>query len=304
MTRPPAPQESVHFHRSPAVPGLEVLDARDSPRQWRDVSGGFGVTFLQTWHGTALYKGRLLDVEPGIAFCNEPAEALVATPNAGTVGTFSVLVVAPELLREWLSDYQSQALRPQWYSYAQPISLGLRAKFASFLGHFRADASPLEQQSATAEVSEQMIRELVSGAAETVAVSSAALRGVARMRERLIDDDYEADLDTLARDAGLTRFQALRAFKRRYGLPPHAYRLCLRVARARVLLLRGAAPVDVAAHCGFVDQSHFNRHFKRIVGATPLQFAAAPHAHTSRVYRVYEPIQRDLDAFAGVPTGL
>lgn len=287
-----APQESIAFRRTPAVPGLEVLDARDSPRQWRDVGGGFGVTFLRTWHGTAVYRGRAHAVEPGIAFCNEPAEALIATPRAGTAGSFNVLVVAPELLREWLSEYQSQMLRPQWRAVALPISTRLRAKFAEFLEAFQPEASPLEQQSAIAEMSEPLICELVAGARETVAVEPAALRGVARMRERLNDDDFEADLDTLARDAGLSRFQAVRAFKRRYGLPPHAYRLCLRVARARVMLLQGAPAVDVAAHCGFVDQSHLNRHFKRIVGVTPLQFAAAPHANTRRVYAVYAPVQK------------
>jgi AraC-like DNA-binding protein len=30
-----------------------------------------------------------------------------------------------------------------------------------------------------------------------------------------------------------------------------------------------------AAHGGFVDQSHFNRHFKRTVGVTPTQYAAS-----------------------------
>src|SRR4051794_437891 len=107
-----APQESIAFRRTPAVPGLEVLDARDSPRQWRDVGGGFGVTFLRTWHGTAVYRGRAHAVEPGIAFCNEPAEALIATPRAGTAGSFYLLVVAPPPPPGWVSPYQTQKLRP------------------------------------------------------------------------------------------------------------------------------------------------------------------------------------------------
>lgn len=299
-----APRESIAFRRSPAVPGLDVIDARDSARQWRDVGGGFAVTFLKTWHGSVYYRGRLHEVEPGIAFCNHPAEALVATPHTGTAGTLSVLVVAPDLLREWLSEYQTRTLRPQWRAVAQPISTRLSQKFGGFLADFQPQASALELQSAAAEVSEAMILELVSGADETIETASPALRGVARMRERLNDDDFATDLDTLARDAGLTRFQALRAFKRRYGLPPHAYQLCLRVARARAMLLEGAAPADVAAHCGFVDQSHFNRHFKRIVGVTPLQFAAAPPARTSGVYRIYEPNPRELHSLAAPPRAL
>jgi len=286
-----ARREYVGFRRSSALPGLEVIDAEHSPRQWRDVGTGFAVTLLRTWHGSVYYRGRFHEVQPGIAFCNQPTEALVATPHAGTDGSFNVLVIAPELLREWLAEYQTQTPRPQWRAVAQPISQRLIGKFGDFLDAFQPGASALEQQSAAAEVSEQLIRELVSGATETIAQGGPALRGVARMRERLRDEEFGADLDTLARDAGLSRFQALRAFKRRYGLPPHAYQLCLRVARARALLLDGAAPADVAVHCGFVDQSHFNRHFKRIVGVTPTQFAAARGASASGVYRVYGPAE-------------
>src|SRR3954469_23813961 len=93
------------------------------------------------------------------------------------------------------------------------------------------------------------------------------------MRVRLNEEGVRLELETLAQRAGLSRFHALRAFKRRYGLPPHAYQLCLRISRARCMLLAGAPAADVAVQCGFVDQSHFNRHFKRLVGMTPMQYA-------------------------------
>ena len=293
-----APQEHVGLRRSVAMPGLEILDADHSPREWRDVGGAFAVTFLRTWHGSVYYRGRRHALQPGIVFCNHPAEALVATPHAGTAGSFSVLLVAPELLKEWLSEYQARAVRPEWRSVAQAISERLSSKFLRFLQAFQPDASALELQSEAAALSEEMIRELVSDARETVVAVGPSLRGAARMRECLNDADFGTDLDSLAREAGLSRFQALRAFKRRYGLPPHAYQLCLRVARARAMLLDGAAPADVAAHCGFVDQSHFNRHFKRIVGATPTQFAATGATRASGVYRIDVPRQADADADA------
>ncbi|HEY0468097.1 MAG TPA: helix-turn-helix domain-containing protein, partial [Polyangiaceae bacterium] len=82
--------------------------------------------------------------------------------------------------------------------------------------------------------------------------------------------------------AGLSRFEALRAFKKRYGLPPHAYQLCLRIGHARRLLLEGAPAAEVAARCGFADQSHFTRHFKRFNGVTPMQYATAHISSTQR----------------------
>jgi AraC-like DNA-binding protein len=99
------------------------------------------------------------------------------------------------------------------------------------------------------------------------------------MRECLHEDGFQIDLDTLAQRAGLGKFQALRAFKRRYGLPPHAYQLCVRVKRVCHLLQAGATPAEAAADCGFADQSHMNRHFKRIVGVTPRQYQLARGAN-------------------------
>ncbi len=82
-------------------------------------------------------------------------------------------------------------------------------------------------------------------------------------------------LDEIANDAGIDKFHLCRAFRDEIGLPPHAYLVHLRVARA-LDLLRAKLPASrVAAEVGIYDQSQLNRHFKRIVGVTPGQYARA-----------------------------
>jgi AraC-like DNA-binding protein len=46
------------------------------------------------------------------------------------------------------------------------------------------------------------------------------------------------------------------------------------MAQARTLLWRGIRPTDVAYSCGFCDQSHLNRWFRKALGATPVEYAA------------------------------
>ena len=58
------------------------------------------------------------------------------------------------------------------------------------------------------------------------------------------------------------------------------------------MLTEGGAPVDVALHCGFVDQSHFNRHFKRAYGVTPLRYARGER-RSSGVYLVSKAVASD-----------
>ena len=146
---------------------------------------------------------------------------------------------------------------------------------------FAPAASAMEVQSQLLELSELMISELIQGARQPRPCGSPASRGAARMRECLHEEGLSVDLETLAKQAGLSRFQALRAFKQRYGLPPHAYQLCLRIGHARRLLVEGAPAADVALRCGFADQSHFTRHFKRLNGVTPMQYARA-HTQLAR----------------------
>ncbi|WP_027347267.1 helix-turn-helix transcriptional regulator [Hamadaea tsunoensis] len=96
-------------------------------------------------------------------------------------------------------------------------------------------------------------------------------------------DEFRALLDAYTRenltlkDAALRLnarpAQLVRAFRREFGLPPHAYLTGRRVALARDLLLAGGRPADVALAAGFFDQAHLNRHFTRHVGTTPARYA-------------------------------
>jgi AraC-like DNA-binding protein len=79
----------------------------------------------------------------------------------------------------------------------------------------------------------------------------------------------EVPLAQLARLAGLSPHHLNRVFRRMHGIPPHAFQTQLRLTRARDLLRQDWAPAVVAAETGFVDQSHFTRRFKAVMGLTP-----------------------------------
>jgi AraC family transcriptional regulator len=79
-----------------------------------------------------------------------------------------------------------------------------------------------------------------------------------------------ADLAAVAR---VSVFHFARQFRGAVGASPHQYVIRLRVERAKELMRQGRLSLaQVAAAVGFADQSHFNRHFKRLAGVTPRQF--------------------------------
>jgi AraC-like DNA-binding protein len=93
---------------------------------------------------------------------------------------------------------------------------------------------------------------------------------VERVRE-LIECAWQErpTLRELSGQAQLSPYQLLRAFQRRYGIPPHAYLIQKQVHAAKRLLEHGSSIADAALAAGFADQSHLNRHFKRTFGITP-----------------------------------
>ncbi len=268
--------EVVDYRRSPVLPGVEGIDAQRSPRQWRGIRHDYAVVVFRTWRGSVRHRGQILAAEPGLAFCYVPGELMVASPQGGP-GSFNVLQLEAEVLEQWLAEQQPSSVRLDWAAMMKPISERFRNRVTEFFDVFEPGSSAMQVQSQLLELSELMVSELIRGAREPRPAVGASMRAAARMRECLNEEGISLDLETLAQRAGLSRFEALRAFKKRYGLPPHAYQLCLRIGHARRLLLEGAPAADVAARCGFADQSHFTRHFKRFNGVTPMQYA---HAHT------------------------
>ncbi|SGY85495.1 AraC family transcriptional regulator [Moritella viscosa] len=84
--------------------------------------------------------------------------------------------------------------------------------------------------------------------------------------------EEDVSLLTLATMAGLSQFHFIRQFKKMFHIAPHGYQIQVRLKKAKALLILGVKPVQVAADCGFHDQSHLNRHFKKAMGTSPSKF--------------------------------
>jgi AraC family transcriptional regulator len=74
----------------------------------------------------------------------------------------------------------------------------------------------------------------------------------------------------------LSLFHFLRKFRTEFGCPPHAYVMQRRIEHAKRQMARRDIPLKVvAADCGFSDQSHMTRVFRRLLGTTPAEYRNA-----------------------------
>jgi AraC-like DNA-binding protein len=92
----------------------------------------------------------------------------------------------------------------------------------------------------------------------------------ARARD-YIDAHLEAgfSLEDLEQAARHDRWQLSRDFRTLFGTSPYRYLILRRLDRARRMMLDGHASAEAADACGFADQSHLARHFRKAFGLTP-----------------------------------
>jgi len=94
---------------------------------------------------------------------------------------------------------------------------------------------------------------------------------------RLLTSRGGLAIDRLARELGWSRRHLAECFRREVGLPPKVAARVLRWERACAQLARpGRRPAlaDVAADCGYADQSHLTREWVALSGLTPRTWLA------------------------------
>ncbi|RBL79995.1 AraC family transcriptional regulator [Streptomyces cavourensis] len=89
---------------------------------------------------------------------------------------------------------------------------------------------------------------------------------------RALEAEQPPDLNTLAEQAGMSRFHFHRIFKAATGITPKAYANALRADRARQQLRQGASVTDAMYGAGFNSSGRFYEAAPAILGMTPTAF--------------------------------
>ncbi len=80
-------------------------------------------------------------------------------------------------------------------------------------------------------------------------------------------------LEDMAARADLSSSHFSRLFKQTIGQSPYQFLMAYRIEQAKKMLDRpNTLMADIAFSCGFSDQAHFSRTFKKIEGVTPKQY--------------------------------
>jgi AraC-like DNA-binding protein len=264
-------EHSTYF-RPAGLPGVEALHARFVRHAYVPHSHPTW-TVAVVHHGAARFEVDATQqrADRGELFVLEPEAVHTGMAAVPEGWAYKVLYLDPALLHDWDERDAAAPRAARWVVFRDRSLRDSLLRMHALLG---AGAAGLELDESVLGVVEALRPHLRPGPAATRGGSEHA--AVRRARAYLIEHwDQPVALATLASLGGLSRFELVRRFHQQAGLAPHAFQTNLRVARARAMLGAGEPIAQVAAACGFADQPHLTRTFRRAVGVTPGRFVAA-----------------------------
>ncbi|HEX6157515.1 MAG TPA: AraC family transcriptional regulator [Burkholderiales bacterium] len=248
---------SVYYYRCSAGP---------HDRAFAEAHARHSISYVR--HGSFGYQtlGRLHELVAGAVLVGNPGQEYTATHEHHGCGDECLSVKLSPALAESLGESVWDVAR------LPPLpEVMVLAELACAAAEGRSDvgvdeAAMLFVARAAGIVSTQTDASPVSARQRRIAVE-AALWIEANAAEAL-------DLESTARQSGLSPFHFLRTFGRVLGVTPHQYLVRTRLRRAARLLAEGELPVtEVALEAGFADLSNFVRTFRRAAGTPPARFS-------------------------------
>lgn len=270
-TRKPSP--AAQFWRDHALPFIEARGVEDGRQLCyaRHAHETFSIGAITGGESTYINREVGLRVCEGTVVLMNPGEVHACNPIDGLPWSYVMLYVETA----WLGTLQ-RSLGVSASAGFQPLSSVMSRDRALYEGVVELYGvlvdgdlpAPTKQEAATAFFS-RLLRTLEAVPPLHSEAHDKLQRAAAFIQTHCAQ---ALKIEDICAAAELSPSYLIRAFKKLYGMTPHAFLLNQRVQLARQLLKRGEPLAEVALAAGFADQAHFQRAFKQLLAATPGQY--------------------------------
>ncbi|MBW4564566.1 MAG: AraC family transcriptional regulator [Mojavia pulchra JT2-VF2] len=265
--------ELAQFWRVESLQNLEFMRAtyvnHTFPRHSHET---FGIGIVEQGSVKTVQRGTTYTIPAGSIVLFNPDE-VHACGAADEVGwTYRMLYPENSLLQQVMAEIMNREQTP-FFPFAAVQDYDLARRLWQLHTASTETGSNLMQASCLLSTLTQLLTRYTRECPE-LPIVGLETRAVTQAKDYLEAHYHEnVSLEQLAAIANLQPLRLLRAFRKQLGLPPHKYLTQIRITRAKHDLAQGIPISTVAIATGFADQSHLTRHFKRLVGTTPRQYA-------------------------------
>lgn len=227
-------------------------------------------------NGGYLYRGNSYPVPAGSFSIIHSGEVHTTTRKVSIIEvprTYRMLYVNPNLFQTAAQELTKSNASLPFFKIPVITDRQISSLFLQLYDAVETKSSRLELESLTLDFLTQLILRYGDTRTSLKPIVGKEYRRIEQVRE-YIESHYNENisLESLAQLVHMSPFHLNRIFSKDVGVPPHRYQIQIRIARAKLLLLRGLPVKKVVKETGFTDQSHLTRHFKRFVLVTPSRY--------------------------------
>jgi AraC-like DNA-binding protein len=259
--------------RPVAIRQVEILQVKDSDARCGMFQDRYMIALSSGCTRTIRYRHRIVEQEKGTFVLIEPGEVHVSRPASG-LESMDVMFIDPPIVRRIAA---AEGIGDVHWRVLTAVDNDLACDFRTTLASLRCDKQ--EARVAFDVFVGRAIRCYAVGHfhSDRIGQDRALVRDARELlHDRMVD---RISIKEIAKQLGVSPSHLVRSFSAELGTPPHRYLVHVRVERARALIANGLSAIDSAHAVGFADQSHLHRHFTKIIGLTPGEYARTVRGH-------------------------
>ena len=269
------PREFVDYHHFHELNGLEMLKASYQDTQFsKHTHEGYCIGLIDEGAQSFLRTGNQHIAPQGDIILVNADEVHTGSSAVETGWCYRAIYPTPEMIQEISQDFFNESGFMPWFPQAVVHDEGLAEQLDLLFDLLLQPRNMLFKQSLYVSTLAYLLSRY-SQSRKVLKDLPEAHSKILLVQEMLeAEPEKEHQLTELAALVNLSPWHLLRQFKKITGLPPHAWLVQFRIRKSLYLLKQGCEIAMVAQRCGFSDQSHYTRHFKKALGCTPAQYIA------------------------------
>lgn len=250
------------YHQLPILDGLELLNAKSCTFNFPfHTHNTFNISLILKNTFNTKLTDRFLKAPVG-TICITNAKEVHATPCDNLIGnSFFTFYVSPEVISKLNNNknvfFKDNIIYDQSiFSELYYLSLNFKQKDIQFEERLKSALTSLISKYSYNQDNNYKTKQLFQSF-----INNTSFDGFS--------------LSKTASEFGMSKYKFIRLFKQETGLTPNNFILLKKIEQSKEMLKNGNPIFNVAIDCGFYDNSHFYKNFKRFIGVNPMEYQNA-----------------------------